>query len=212
MFIPLIVFPDFFLQGTKNDGLGFYTGLLYVIGILSFAHWIYCLWFLSKFDRYSKSLIPLILLNGLYAPFYYYQVKIKKRPLMNGCQDPKPMVRNENQIEENDYAELTRTRLIEIIEMWSSSDEQLKYQEANPEINLTEELFAQWNDFHLSEGKLLSELFDFKQKVAVKHFDKLLNEIEYSLKGYYPKLMDFIGTPEWNAINALSIDTLKQVK
>jgi hypothetical protein len=44
---------------------------------------IYNIWFFYKFDRYSSSIFFLILLNAFYTPFYYYQVKIKKRPLKN---------------------------------------------------------------------------------------------------------------------------------
>ncbi|NOR88209.1 MAG: hypothetical protein GQ527_11420 [Bacteroidales bacterium] len=45
--------------------------------------WISNIYFFYKHDRYSRSFIPLILLSIIYSPIYYYQVKIKKRPLIN---------------------------------------------------------------------------------------------------------------------------------
>ena len=51
----------------------------YPIAILLF----YNLWFFFRYDKYSSSIIFLIFFNAFYSPIYYYQVKIKKRPLRN---------------------------------------------------------------------------------------------------------------------------------
>lgn len=48
--------------------------------------WVYNIWFLLRYDRYSSSFIPLIFLGIIYSPFYYYNVHIKKRPLKNGIE------------------------------------------------------------------------------------------------------------------------------
>ena len=55
----------------------------------SFTNWINCIVFLFKYDRYSKSLIQLFIINALYAPIYYYRVKILKRPLRNSIDKSK---------------------------------------------------------------------------------------------------------------------------
>ncbi len=83
--IPLtMIFPNFaknFFGLIQNKiFLGVYTSLTFC----SVFNWLYCLRFWYKYDRYSKAIFPLIFPNLLYAPFYYYQVKIMKRPLING--------------------------------------------------------------------------------------------------------------------------------
>jgi hypothetical protein len=59
-----------------------------LINTLLLFHLGYCVWFLIKFDRYSKSIFLLGFFNLLYAPIYFYRVKIKKRPLRNKSNKP----------------------------------------------------------------------------------------------------------------------------
>jgi hypothetical protein len=54
-----------------------------LLGCCSLINWVYCMIFWYKYDKYSKSIFGLVLLHFLYAPFYYYLVKIKKRKLYN---------------------------------------------------------------------------------------------------------------------------------
>lgn len=76
-------YRDIFLEVMFEDRLNVIKSIFFFLNILSFANWIYCLVFLFKNDRYSKSIIPLFFINALYAPIYYYRVIIKKRPLRN---------------------------------------------------------------------------------------------------------------------------------
>jgi hypothetical protein len=51
--------------------------------------WIYNLRFFYKYDRYSRAIVLLIFLNGLYSPYYFYQVHFKGRKLKNkGIETP----------------------------------------------------------------------------------------------------------------------------
>ena len=78
MINPAIPEKIFSLFQNKTFGI-IYTSLT----LCSFINWLYCLRFWYKYDRYSKAIFLLIFPHVLYAPFYYYQVKIKKRPLKN---------------------------------------------------------------------------------------------------------------------------------
>ena len=72
----IITIPDFidkYIFFLKANPYNFYT----FINLAIIIHWVYCLWFLFKYDKYSKSIFLLLFLNFLYAPFYYYRVKIK---------------------------------------------------------------------------------------------------------------------------------------
>ncbi len=75
--------PGLFEKFTANNGMNIYNLPFQILSFAVIFHWGYCIWFLFKYDRYSKSIILLFFLNALYAPIYYYQVKIKKRPLKN---------------------------------------------------------------------------------------------------------------------------------
>lgn len=83
-FLPLAIyipdFPEQLIAFSKNKAVK----IIYIL--ISFCllfNWIYCLRFWYKYDRYSLAIILLIFPHVMYAPIYYYQVKIKKRPLKN---------------------------------------------------------------------------------------------------------------------------------
>jgi len=78
-----IIFPGLFEKVLANNGVNPISITLYIIFLGAAFHWSYCIWFLLKFDRYSFSIVPLFFLNALYAPIYFYRVKIKGRPLRN---------------------------------------------------------------------------------------------------------------------------------
>ena len=206
--------PKLFFETTNANGINPFVGVLNILAILTFAHWIYCLWFLSKYDRYSGSLIWLILLNGIYAPIYYYQVFIKKRPLKNEILNSQEFVERErkNEIEEYEYADLMRDGLIELLELWGSKEKQIELQKSNSEINITEELFSQWKDYNINKPELANEIFKLEERIAIKQFDKIINEKNELFFKNYPKLKDFIGSESWNEISNLAKETLKKIK
>ena len=84
-----------------EEELNFPKLIFFVLNILTFANWLNCLMFLYKYDRYSKSVIPLLILNGLYAPIYYNRVIIKKRPLRNKIRPESILKLEEETIEGN---------------------------------------------------------------------------------------------------------------
>ncbi len=206
--------PKLLFETARGDGMNLFEGILYILAILSFAHWIYCLWFLNKFDRYSGNLIWLILFNGIYAPFYYYQVIIKKRPLKNEILSKHELAEKErkNEIEESDFAELMRQGIIEVLELWASKDKQKKLQESNSEINITEELFNQWKDYNIDKPNFLNEVFQLEERIAINQFDKVLNQKNELLNESYPRLHEFIDTEGWKKINGLAKETLIKIK
>ena len=57
--------------------------IYYFLVIPAIFLWFYNMQFLFRKDRYSKSIIPLLIFSFIYSPIYYYKVNIKKRPLIN---------------------------------------------------------------------------------------------------------------------------------
>lgn len=79
----LVNVPDAFDKLIANHGLNLYTLGMMFLSAGSFFNWCYCIWFLFKYDRYSASIFPLFMIGAVYAPIYFYRVRIKKRPLRN---------------------------------------------------------------------------------------------------------------------------------
>ena len=103
--ILFIKIPGFIDAWIANNGKNILNITYGILCLAVFFHWIYCLRFLFKYDRYSKSLLPLIFLNVIYAPIYYYRVKIKKRPLWNKIIKPQENTDVDNTISEKEFIE-----------------------------------------------------------------------------------------------------------
>ena len=85
-------------------------------------------------------------------------------------------------------------------------------QKTNPKINLTEELFSQWNDYHVNKTGFLTEIFQIEERIAIKQFDNLLNEKNELLLGSYPNLREFINSESWKGISNLAKVTLTKIE
>ena len=179
----------------------------------SFINWIFCIRFWYKNDKYSKAIFGLFFLNALYAPFYYYQVIIKKRPLQNKIDSPNvDTEKYENAIDQKDFAEVMRKNIFEIIELWSSKDKQLDYQDSVPIADVSSELFCQWADSYTPEFIDFREAFNTVELGLLSEFDKELNIISEKTPNRLPEIREFIETEEWKTLNDKAKDILTKMK
>jgi len=93
-----IISTDFFDKLFFNKDKTLLISIVTPLNFILIFHWGYCIWFLFKYDRYSKSIFPLFFLNVFYAPIYFYRVKIKKIPLRNKIIEPDKQTVTENSI------------------------------------------------------------------------------------------------------------------
>ncbi len=204
--IPVILIktPGSFDLLTSNRGMNPYNLTLSLLNLGVFFHWGYCIWFWYKYDRYSLSIIPLFFLNGLYAPIYYYRVKIKKRPLRNKIRNTEQKKQEDKGINEREFIELTRENILGVLQLWSSREEQLEYQKSVPNTQVSAELFEQWNDFYTPTAEVMKQAFDKNELELLEKFDKIITEKAKDLNTSISELNEFIETSEWKELNLLS--------
>ena len=179
----------------------------------SFINWIFCIRFWYKNDKYSKAIFALFFLNVIYAPFYFYQVIIKKRPLRNEIDSSNVDTQKyENAIDQKDFVELTRNNIFEIIELWSSKEKQLAYQASVPIADVTSELFCQWADSYTPEYVDFRLAFKKIELCLLSEFDKELNFISEKTPNLLPEINNFIETAEWKTLNDKAKDILIKIK
>lgn len=108
MYLIILIGQTIFIFTNFNIAIDFFTNPdnRIIIGIISYFFviptlflWIYNIRFFYKYDRYSKAILPLIFFNFAYSPYYYYQVKIKGRPLKNEIKK-EPVIGNTIHLEE----------------------------------------------------------------------------------------------------------------
>ena len=125
--ILIIPFNIELLNNSLNgNDTNLFIGILNLLAILSFMHWIYCLWFQSKFGRYSSNYIWLLIFNGIYAPIYYYRAVIKKKKLQNDLfsENESDKKIEKNEIESLDFNKIMRQGIIDVLLIWSSKEKQ----------------------------------------------------------------------------------------
>lgn len=185
-----------------------------VLTMCSIINWIYCLRFWYKYDRYSKAIFPLIFLNVLYAPWYYYQVKIKKRPLKGKLIETASDKSNETEdlsISDSEFNDLTRKNILGVIDLWASKEKQIDYQENVPMAQVSAELFCQWEDFYSPDSPDFKQAFEKEELEILSDFNKALNDIVEKTSQELPLIEEFVETQEWIEMNKKAIEIQKQL-
>ncbi|WP_068475499.1 hypothetical protein [Saccharicrinis aurantiacus] len=211
--VSIIIAPEVFNEIAANKGHNTYNYLLTILAFIVFGHWVYCLWFLFKYDRYSKSIFPLIFFNALYAPIYYYRVKIKKRPLRNKIHKPQQgIVNTEESIKEEDFSILTKDSILESLHLWSSVSEQLRLREFYSSKEVSCELFDYWSSYVLTDDEILTEVFSVKGKEFLEEFNNAIASVESKYNNDFPEIEKFIETEDWKSLNALAKKVIEKIE
>lgn len=171
------------------------------IYIVILCIWIYCILFAIKYDRNSYSLLLLFVLNAFYIPFYLYRIRrIKKE---------------NSEVEEHldfDYIKSTRESIIEILEIWSSKEVQFNIQESDSLINVSEELFQQWQDFYKTYIEAFKYAFTESEKKLLIEFNDTLTERLLRIGNNFPTLNEFQNSAEWKDINSFAKRIVNELK
>jgi hypothetical protein len=118
----------------QMDGFFFDKVFPVLLGI-GMILWIYCIWFLNKYDKNTNRLVMLLLLNFYYVPFYLFRIyKVKKENKIKALSE---------EIYDSDFLEISRNSIIETLKLWTSKESQL---ESENEEDQLYELFEQWEN------------------------------------------------------------------
>jgi len=196
-----IIFPETLDKILFSKDRTTFNMVATALNLIIFFFWGYCIWFLFKYDRYSKSIFPLFFLNALYAPIYYYRVKIKKRPLRNKINRPQEKVQKDLSVNEKEFTALTRANLIGVLKLWASKSEQLKLRDTYSSAEVSSELFDYWYDYTITESEILNEAFNSKEIEMLSKFKREISVVENKYNRKFPKIEEFIETTDWKSLN-----------
>lgn len=198
--------PDLMKSIFFGEYRGLMNSIMMPLALISTTFWIYCFWFYMKYDSRSNKWFALLFFNWIYAPIYYYDVKIKKRPLMGRDSDKTESESTENEITETEFNELTRQNVFGVIDLWSSKESQLDYQKNVPIAQVSAELFCQWEDFYYPDSNDFKQAFDNNELELLSDFDKALNETAEKTPENPTQIEEFIKTREWIDMNKKAIE------
>ncbi|MBI9062102.1 MAG: hypothetical protein JEZ14_08930 [Marinilabiliaceae bacterium] len=183
------------IELTKNP---IFRTIHVILAIGSIINWFYCLWFWNKYDKFSKSGLLLYFPHILYAPFYYYQVKIKKRPL-KGQQPSRPVLLGQKtEIEDREMVESTRENILDIL---------ASYQTEPGEDEEKRNLLDCWFDFVQADDAHFKAAFNEDERTILAYFEEQLTIFRSAIHKEAPT-----DTFQWGHVQQLSESTMAQLR
>jgi hypothetical protein len=105
-----------------------------------------------------------------------------------------------------------RNRVIEVLEIAASYEEQMRYQAKVPYINVPDELCSMWFDDLVSENWqswFTPPVFTPEEIDAVTHFDKIYRTVVAALPPHQQALSELIGSTQWEQLRTAASESLK---
>jgi len=156
----------------------------------------------------------LLFLSVIYAPWYYYQVKIKKRPLKGKIFEPDIDMSDETEdlsISDAEFIDLTRKNVFDVIDLWASKEKQRELQKNVPVAQGTAEIVFQWYENYFPDSADFKQAFEKEELKLLSDFDKALNETVKKSHQDFPLIEEFFETTEWIEMNKKAIEIKKQL-
>jgi hypothetical protein len=104
-----------------------------------------------------------------------------------------------------------RNGVIEDLETAASYEEQRRYQEAVPFVNVVDEIVCMWANDHVPEGWqswFVPPVFAPEEVEAVARFDRVLHAVADALPRPTPRLSELIGTEPWGQLRLAAVESL----
>jgi hypothetical protein len=166
--------------------------------------WIYCIWFLNKYDKDTNRLIMLLVLNLYYVPFYLFRIKrLRKENRIKAISE---------EIYDSEFIEISRNSIIENLELWASKERQLAFQSPENDLNPLQELFQQWEYTYRIDNEIIKEAFRESEIELLKTFDKSISKCIEKLNYDFPSLVEFQETNDWKVLNHLAVEIKKEIR
>ncbi|MCJ8166594.1 hypothetical protein MKJ04_17245 [Pontibacter sp. E15-1] len=116
-------------------------------------------------------------------------------------------------ISEEEMASRIRKLVLEVIELWSSKEEQLEYQKNVPFVDVSSELFGHWETIYNPDDKLFRMAFNESELKMLADFQDVLDRETTRVTPYHvPNIEHFVYTLEWREINNAAIKLRDKVK
>ena len=113
---------------------------------------------------------------------------------------------------DSDFIEVSRNSIIENLDLWTSQEKQLEFEDSEIDSNPLQELFLQWEIFYRIDYKIIEEAFNDSEKELLKTFDRAIITSKDKLNGDFPSLDEFQKTNDWRVLNKLAIEIRKEIK
>jgi hypothetical protein len=93
-----------------------------------------------------------------------------------------------------------RDRIVEVLALLSSREYQLEYQAKAP-INVSNELFNQWEDWYYPDAEEFRCNFEPRELLALEAFHRVFEQVSNDTPKRMPPIEEFVQTAHWRRLN-----------
>jgi len=90
-----------------------------------------------------------------------------------------------------------RSRIIEVLRLLASREEQLEYKRRVPIAHVSAELFCSWDEVFWPDDKNLRAAFSSEELDALMKFHSLFDRVCHLLPQQLPPIQEFMNSPHW---------------
>lgn len=112
---------------------------------------------------------------------------------------------------DSELASNIRSRVFEILELISDERAQRSYQDRAPMVQVSSELFNQWEDVHHPDTEEWQLAFDQPERSVLRSFNMAFEEVCEVTPQLLPPLSEFIGTESWRIYRDAAKSALEEL-
>lgn len=101
-----------------------------------------------------------------------------------------------------------RTRILETLDLIGDEAGQVTYQLGKPSVNVSTELFNQWDDWYRPDDKLFRAAFDSVEREIIEQFNRIFEDVSTSTPKQLPSVLEFQKTEAWRRLHNGATDAL----
>ncbi|MEO0594223.1 MAG: hypothetical protein AAFZ38_11640 [Myxococcota bacterium] len=114
-------------------------------------------------------------------------------------------------IEERELASNIRRRVFEVLELISDERSQRSYQDRAPMVQVSSELFNQWEEVHHPDTEEWRLAFGPDERSVLRSFNSTFEEVCEATPQLLPSLSEFMDTESWRIYRDAAKSALEEL-
>ena len=102
-----------------------------------------------------------------------------------------------------------RARIVEVLQLVADKEAQLRYQADAPHVQVSNEIFNQWEDYYRPDTEEVQMVFAPDEQRALLDFNSVFDAVCEETPQVMPPIAEFVETAAWARYQNAAIDALK---
>lgn len=112
----------------------------------------------------------------------------------------------------DDVARNLRARIVEVLQLVADKEAQLKYQADAPHVQVSNEIFNQWEDYYRPDTEEIRLAFAPDEQQALLDFNSVFDAVCEETPQVMPPIAEFVETTAWARYQNAAAEALKVIQ